>query len=167
MKTVIVSAFPACGKSYVYENQSRYGVTCLDSDSSEFSWVKDTQGCNTSERNPDFPANYIQHIKDNIGKVDIIFVSSHDVVVGALEENELTYVKVVPSRECRAEWIGRFWLRGNDDKFICFIRDNWVKFTDSKGDLTKESMVGKITLNHNEFITDHIPFLESLIGNYK
>jgi hypothetical protein len=167
MKTVIVSAFPACGKSYVYENQLRYDLTCLDSDSSEFSWIKDSQGVNTSERNPEFPNNYIQHIKDNIGEVDIIFVSSHDVVVDALEDNKLAYVKVVPSKECLAEWIGRYWLRGDDDKFICFIRDNWIKFTDPKNDLTKESMVGKVILKHNEFVTDHVHWLKTLIGNYK
>lgn len=107
-KTVIVSAFPACGKSYIFENQTKFGgdFSCLDSDSSEFSWVKDSEGKNTSERNPDFPNNYIQHIKDNVGKVDIIFVSSHTAVVNALEENNLAWVKVVPEESCKAEWMG-------------------------------------------------------------
>lgn len=58
---------------------------CLDSDSSNFSWVKDENGNNTKERNPEFPKNYIEHIKSNIGKVDVIFVSSHKVVREALE----------------------------------------------------------------------------------
>ena len=31
-------------------------------------------------RNPEFPDNYIQPIKENIGKVDYIFVSSHKEV---------------------------------------------------------------------------------------
>ena len=167
MKTVIVSAFPACGKSYLFENQKKFNVTCLDSDSSGFSWVKDTDGNNTSERNPNFPDNYIKHIKDNIGKVNIIFVSSHDIVVGALEVSEISYVKVVPSSKCRAEWIGRFWLRGNDDKFICFIRDNWEEFTSPQKDLTTDNMVGKVILQQGEFISDQIDWIKSLIGNYK
>ena len=104
-KTVIVSAFPACGKSYVFQNQGKImtNFSCLDSDSSEFSWVKDSEGNNTKERNPDFPNNYIQHIKDNIGKVDVIFVSSHSEVVNALEDNQLNWVKVVPDVDCKAE----------------------------------------------------------------
>lgn len=167
MKTVIVSAFPACGKSYMFENQDKYGTTCLDSDSSEFSWVKDSKGNNTSERNPEFPANYIRHIKDHIGKVGVIFVSSHDVVVDALEENALSYVKVVPSTECKVEWVGRFWLRGNDDKFICFIRDNREEFTDPRKDLSKNHMIGKVVLSSNKYITDHIDFIESCISHYE
>lgn len=167
MKTVIVSAFPACGKSYVYKNQSRYEVTCLDSDSSEFSWIKDSEGKNTSERNHDFPDNYIQHIKDNIGKVDIIFVSSHDAVIDALEENELAYVKVVPCYECKAEWVGRFWLRGNDSNFIKFISDNWYDFTDVRKDLTKNYMVGRLQLGNKNYISDYTGSIMTHVGNYK
>lgn len=167
MKTVIVSAFPACGKSYLFENQEKYNLTCLDSDSSEFSWIKDVDGNNTSDRDPQFPTNYIKHIKDNIGKVDMIFVSSHDIVVDALELSEISYVKAVPSSKCKDEWIGRFWLRGNDDKFICFIRDNWEEFTNPQKDSTKISMVGRLTLSNGEYISDHIDWLTSLVGNYK
>ena len=90
MKTAVVSAFPACGKTYAYTHfQSRYSM--LDSDSSEFSWVKDADGKNTKTRNPDFPMNYIKHIQENIGKVDFIFVSSHLAVRKALEEAGIRY----------------------------------------------------------------------------
>ena len=167
MKTVVVSAFPACGKSYLFENQEKYNLTCLDSDSSEFSWIKDVDGNNTSDRDPQFPTNYIKHIEDNIGKVDVIFVSSHEAVVSALDESEISYVKVVPSPKCKAEWMGRFWLRGNDDRFICFIKDNWEEFTSPQKDLAKDNMVGKLTLNNGEYISDHIDWLTSLVGNYK
>ena len=168
-KTIIVSAFPACGKSYVFENQDKLltNFSCLDSDSSEFSWVKDSEGNNTKERNPDFPNNYIQHIKDNIGMVDIIFVSSHSEVVNTLEDNELSWVKVVPSQECKAEWIGRFWLRGNDDGFICFIRDNWESFTDTGCDHGYEFMTGSVILQPTQYIEDSLPFILGCTGNYE
>lgn len=167
-KTVVVSAFPACGKSYVFENQGVLGqnLSCLDSDSSEFSWVKDSKGNNTTERNPDFPDNYIKHIKGNIGKVDIIFVSSHDVVVNALESNEINWVKIVPDSNCLDEWIGRFWLRGNDDKFICFIRDNWEEFTDTGRDYAYEHCVGTVVISPTEYITNNLSFISSCTGNY-
>ena len=127
MKTIVISAFPACGKTYCFENyQDKF--TMLDSDSSEFSWVKDENGKNTKERNPDFPNNYIQHIKDNIGKVDIIFVSSHKIVRDALIENDIDTVLVYPSIDMRDEWIRRFKERGNNENFITFIDNNWVNF---------------------------------------
>jgi hypothetical protein len=60
-QTFVISAFPGCGKSYCYKKyQDRFSI--LDSDSSEFSWIKDNEGKNTKERNPDFPNNYIDHI---------------------------------------------------------------------------------------------------------
>ena len=73
-KTTIISAFPLCGKTYFSQNCGDFVV--IDSDSSNFSWVKDSNGNRTSKRNPDFPGNYIEHIKSNIGKVDYILVST-------------------------------------------------------------------------------------------
>lgn len=61
--TIVISAFPACGKSYKVKNYNGKPYTMLDSDSSNFSWIKDELGNNTKVRNPDFPSNYIQHIK--------------------------------------------------------------------------------------------------------
>ena len=71
MQTRIIAAFPGTGKSYYHKENPE---TTLDSDSSRFSWVKDSEGNNTKERNPDFPENYISHIKENIGKYEFIFV---------------------------------------------------------------------------------------------
>ena len=60
MKTKIISAFPGVGKTYFHERNKRISI---DSDSSHFSWVKDENGNNTKERNPEFQNNYINHIK--------------------------------------------------------------------------------------------------------
>lgn len=127
--TFVISAFPACGKSYCFNHyQDRFSM--LDSDSSEFSWIKDENGNNTTERNPNFPQNYIQHIKENIGKVDIIFVSSHGVVRKALFDNDIGAIIVYPNKNLKDEWIRRFKERGNDEGFIKFISDNWDNFID-------------------------------------
>lgn len=127
ISTFVISAFPGCGKTYCYNHyQNRY--TMLDSDSSNFSWVKDQNGNNTKERNPDFPNNYIKHIKDNIGKVDIIFVSSHKNVREALAKNNINTIIVYPALEMKEEYIQRYEQRGNDQKFIDFISNNWNNF---------------------------------------
>lgn len=155
-KTIVVSAFPGCGKSYAYNH---YGnkFSILDSDSSNFSWIKDAEGNNTEDRNPDFPKNYIEHIKNNIGKVDIIFVSSHDIVRKELEKSKINYFLVYPvnSNEQKNEWLKRFRERGNNEKFIEFISNNWDNFID---DIEQEMFPILVPLsNQNDngnYITD-------------
>jgi hypothetical protein len=153
--TKIISAFPACGKSYSYKNRQNLFSGILDSDSSEFSWIKDENGNNTKDRNPDFPNNYIQHIKDNIGKVEIIFVSSHDVVRKALKDNNIDYTLVYPGQSLKEEWIERFKYRGNDEKFIDFISKNFDKFIDEMDNETFPTKV-KLPYNYNKYLNTNV-----------
>lgn len=146
-KTLVISAFPACGKTYCFNNaKDRY--TMLDSDSSNFSWIKDANGNNTDQRNPDFPANYIQHIKDNIGKVDIIFVSSHANVRQALRDAGINVIYIYPDKKLKKEWIRRFKERGNDEKFISFISSHWNEFID---ELDSESCELRFKFTHPNY----------------
>lgn len=150
MKTVVVSAFPACGKTYAYKYyQNKYSM--LDSDSNEFSWIKDENGNNTKIRNPDFPNNYIKHIKDNIGKVDIIFVSSHDIVRKALDDAGIHFCTVYPKESMLNEWVGRMYRRGNNAKFIQFIIDNWNNMMHD-AEFRNHMGFGTHRLGNNEYI---------------
>ena len=135
MKTKIYSVFPACGKTYLCEHQEEYGLKILDSDSSQFSWVLtniDENG-NTIRgvrkvRNPDFPENYIKHIKENIGKYDCIFVSSHASVREALDKEGIDFTIVYPMQMCKAEWVGRCFIRDQRGESGCGAQamyDNW------------------------------------------
>ena len=138
MKTKIFSVFPACGKTWLCEHQEQYGLKILDSDSSKFSWLY----VNTDEfgeplegyrrvRNPDFPANYIQHIKENMGEYDYIFVSSHASVREALEAECIDFTIVYPSMFCFAEWIGRCFIRDKRGESGCnpdVLYDNWYQW---------------------------------------
>jgi hypothetical protein len=125
MKTRIISAFPGTGKSYFYnENKS----TTIDSDSSKFSWVKDEKGNNTKERNPNFPQNYIKHIKENIGKYDFIFVSSHKEVREALKDNCIFFYLVYPDVDRKEEFIKRYIDRGSSNGFVKLIKSNWEEW---------------------------------------
>lgn len=159
--TFVISAFPACGKSYCFRNHQNI-YTMLDSDSSEFSWVKDENGNNTKVRNPDFPMNYIKHIKENIGKVDVIFVSSHEAVRKALYDNGIKVIIVYPNKDLKEEWIRRFKERGNDEGFINFISANWTNFID---DIEKEDYKFlKQRLNKEDSYLD-LRFLYSCFDN--
>ena len=157
-KTRIISAFPACGKTFITEKG--YGDSViLDSDSSSFSWQL---GDNGAERNPDFPDNYIKHIKDNIGKVDYIFVSSHIDVRTALDNADLCWCCVNPDSILLEEWIGRCYLRGDNEAFLKVLIDNWDVWTQTNLDLNP---CGYVRLKSGEYIQDKMWFIENLTYN--
>ena len=125
IKTMVIAAIPGCGKSYTTTNEAEKFQGVLDSDSSQFSWIKDSNGKNTNERNPNFPKNYIEHIKSQLGKVEVIFVSSHKEVRKALEQEGIEYFLVYPNIFQKKEYIQRYQKRGSDKKFINLLSANW------------------------------------------
>lgn len=170
--TKIIAAFPACGKTYYFENREEDNIV-LDSDSSQFSWmyVKDEEyemrnrGKKTYKeqkikvRNPEFPKNYIQHIKENIGKVDYIFVSTHEVVREALKEADINYTLVFPEQSLKEEWIGRCFLRGSGEKFCQLIADSWDEWMRQ---MEEEVVVNKrdsYRLRHREYLSDAMKYI--------
>ena len=131
MPALVISAYPACGKSYYYKKHSLYATEgngtekILDSDSSNFSWIYDESSNKTDLRNPDFPDNYIQYIKKHLDKEDIIFVSSHESVREALHKNKIPFAIAVPSSDMKEEWLKRMKERGNDETFIQLQDEHW------------------------------------------
>jgi len=119
MRTKIISAFPGMGKTYYY---NAHKDICLDSDSSEFSWVIDN---GVRVRNPDFPNNYIKHIKENIGKYKYIFVSSHKEVREALLDNCIFFYLIFPQENFKENFIQRYIDRGSPKEFIELVSKNW------------------------------------------
>ncbi len=136
--TLIVSAFPGCGKSHFFrENKNKI---VLDSDSSKFD-------------KSDFPNNYIEHIKSNIGKADIILVSSHKEVRDALVENNIKFTLVYPDKSIKDEYIQRYIDRGNSEKFVELLTKNWLTWID---ELDNQIGCKKIKLNKGEYLSDVI-----------
>lgn len=183
-KTLVISAFPACGKTFYTKSVGGTGKIVLDSDSSEYSWINSTREATSKEyeehrcmyvndegdvpiymdekriRNPEFPQNYIKHIKENIGKADIIFVSSHIAVRQALTDAEIDYITIYPTKKCKAEWIGRMYLRGNDKAFIDMQVEHWDEWIDA----VEKEPHGKfvVYLNPWHFINDYV--LDKIMG---
>lgn len=125
-QTIVISAFPGTGKTYFCENIKEIDSTIevLDSDSSKFSWSE------PGVRHPDFPNNYIQHIKENIGKVDIIFVSTHKEVRGAMKNSGIKYILVYPGKEDKEEYLERYRNRNSPQSFIDMMNNKWDEFID-------------------------------------
>ncbi|WP_039240936.1 hypothetical protein [Clostridium botulinum] len=141
--TIIISGFPAVGKSYLFNNKNELKI--LDSDSSQISWISE------GVRHPNFPQNYIEHIKDNIGKADIILVSSHKVVRDALKSNNIDYVIVYPSITLKNEYIQRYKERGNNEGFINMIDENWDSFI---SEIEEETFPTKLRLWGGQYLKD-------------
>lgn len=142
--TLIISAFPGTGKTYLTQNRS--DLTIWDSDSSNFS------------KSPEFPQNYVDYIKLGIKlEKDVILVSSHKVVRDALTANGIQFITIVPPIEAKEEYSQRYRDRGSAESFIDLISNNWA-------DWLKEtySQPGSYVLFAGEYLSDIIDQLLSL-----
>ena len=136
MNTKVISAFPGCGKSHYFrENKDK---VVLDSDSSNFDKSL-------------FPQNYIEHIRNNIGKADIIMVSSHKEVREALVENGIYFTLVYPDLSIKEEYIQRYIDRGSSEAFINLLTKNWELWI---GELDSQDGCNKIKLKIGEYLSD-------------
>ena len=150
--TLIISGFPGVGKTSLY-NRKYEDLIILDSDSSTFD-------------KEDFPENYIKHIKENIGKVDIILVSSHKDVRLALDSNKIKYILIYPNLSLKDEYLERYRLRGSVQSFIDLISKNWELWIKEIVEHEHSEYLTKIELESGEFATDFLQWLK-IIKHYK
>lgn len=108
---IIVCAFPGTGKSYLANKMGYH-----DSDSSKYSWIQ------KGVRHPDWPNNYIEHIKSLEG---IIFVSTHKEVRDALYQNNIPFGLIYPDRSLKEEYKQRYINRGSPESFIKLLDEKW------------------------------------------
>jgi hypothetical protein len=134
--TIVISAFPGCGKSHLFRNKGDKHI--LDSDSSKFDKSQ-------------FPQNYIDHIKSNIGQADMILVSSHKEVRDAMVDNGIEFTLVYPNREIKDEYIQRYIDRGNNESFVNLLQNNWDNWMN---ELDDQSGCEKIKLSSGQYLSD-------------
>ena len=156
-KGIIVSGFPAVGKSFLTEHAIDNYI--VDSDSSNFSWIKDSDGNNTKERNPEFPKNYIKHIKKLRKEADIVLVSSHENVREALIKNGLEFIIALPHIDCKEDWIKRLVKRNSPQSFIDLISKNWEEWIIELNEFIVDNEVGYIELWENEYLFDNLKLI--------
>lgn len=154
MATKIISGFPAIGKSYAAKNSN---LLCVDIDSSAYNWLTDPNGdflkTNDGARipNPDFPQNYINHVKFQMKHdfLDYVFVSSHENVRQCLKENHIDFTIVVPALNCKREYYKRMEERGSPITLIQLVMDNWNDWL-----IERQLEPNCIVLNQGQFLID-------------
>lgn len=109
-----ICGFPGVGKSHA---SKLHGWP--DSDSSVFSWAA------PGVRHPDWPANYIPHLRTLSGPV---MVSTHTEVRDALHAAGIPFALCYPSRESAAEYDARYEQRGSSLGFRALIAVNWNRW---------------------------------------
>lgn len=125
-RALVISAYPAMGKSYTTNYLTNNNFSVVDSDSSYFSWKYDSKGNRLSERNDNWPNNYIDYIKSHIKDSDIIFISSHEEVRRALFEEDIKYYTFIPLLADQEMLMDRMKVRGSSEEFIYTRRKNFV-----------------------------------------
>lgn len=139
MSAIVISAFPGTGKSWCYNNPGTLKI--LDSDSSKFD-------------KSNFPQNYIEHIKSNMDKADVIFVSSHKVVRDALVDNGIPFVLVFPHIYERRTYLNRYKERGSSKEFIDLVSKNWILWNRQ---CESQSGCKKVCLINDQYLSDVLP----------
>ena len=135
----LIAAFPGTGKSFYTNSDYMPDRFATDSDSSKFD-------------KSNFPTNYIEHIKSRIDlSYARIFISSHKDVRDALVSNNIKYTLVYPAKHLKDEYIKRYSERGNTEKFVQLLSDNWESWLD---DCKAQKGCYHIELQSGEFISN-------------
>lgn len=147
MMTKIISGFPGVGKSHLGKRLDNE-VKVLDLESSDF------KGENRWE-------DYKSEIKNQIGKVDVLFVSSHKETRKILSELGLNFYLVYPDRSLKDEYLRRYRERGSSQEFIDMMDKNFDLFIDSIEN--EEVRCAKIKLTgENEYLDSFLNFMNFL-----
>jgi hypothetical protein len=141
-QATVISGFPGIGKSVMTK---KFGESVSDSDSSLFSWSS------PGVRNPDFPANYIKHIKDVIKTKEYVLVSSHKVARDQMIAEHIPFVLVYPDVSLKEEYLARYSKRGNTPDFIKMMTENFEKFV-SECAATNSEYVTHLVLQEGQFL---------------
>lgn len=137
--TVVISGFPAVGKSFLC---TKFPTLGRDLESSDYHWKRKngSQEFELSKKgnkipNPSWPNNYIETIDilSKSGMYRSVFVSSHQLIRTKMAEAGIKYTNLVPedSPKMKEIILDRMKKRGSPDTFIEDIEKNYSKYVKS------------------------------------
>lgn len=158
MKTLVVSAFPGCGKSFMTENNKKNQYIFYDKDNGYLSCDDDFK-------------IYANEIISLIGKVDFLLISQYPEVLNTLYQKRVPYIIVAPNNSSylssnmrkiiKQQWFGRFYLRENNIDWIKLLRNNYDEWT-SISHLQSMKPNRIILLDSCEYLNDILYDLEKM-----
>ena len=167
MHTMIISAFPACGKTYLQQNQDILSIRCLGEEKkltfcdSESSRYKKKEG---------WEKEYVADIEKKLGTIDFLFISQHEGVLQELNRRGIPFVVVAPNNASwthdserqliKQQWFGRFVLRDNShikdfNDWLERLKAHYDEWT-SVEHLEKYKPVSFFLLKADEYLSDII-----------
>ena len=138
----VTAAFPATGKSFVAAHDHRF----IDSDSSRFSWGPD------GDRHPNWPSNYIAHIRGALANGDRVLVSTHGEVRKALADASIPFTLVYPKHSLRDEYRARMEKRGSPPALIAKVIDEL--WHDALSECVNQQGCEHIVLGPGQYLAD-------------
>lgn len=103
-------------------------------------------------KNTHFPTNYIEAIKENQQKYDIVLVAYSDIICKSLKENKIEYYLCYPEKGAKDIYIERYKGRGNNEEFI---KRNIESFEEAI-DIAEKREATKIVLYGDETLEDYL-----------
>lgn len=165
-KTLIVSVFAGCGKTWLTKHQDQFNYTMRDSDSSTYEKAKGWE--------KEYISDFMKAAKS--GKYDFVFVCQTESVIDEMDKQGIPYVIVEPDnivwneyeakeralerQLIKQQWFGRFVLRDNShikdfEKWLNHIKEIYDERT-GLDFINKHKQLSFFTLSQNQYLSDII-----------
>jgi adenylate kinase family enzyme len=153
---IIISGFAGIGKTTLQKNNSNV----IDLESSDFKWIyqnsenesmdkEKRKGVSNRIQNPLWPLNYVNEIIKKASEYDIVLISQDLDMRNCLRNHGCMYYVCFPRKECKQEYLERYKNRGNNEKFISIVNENFENWIEA---LMKED--NKIIMEPGEYLED-------------
>jgi hypothetical protein len=156
-KTTIISAFPGMGTHLYFRDNQKI----LHLDANNFKFIKEENGTNSEHKHPDYPQNYTNEIKSNIGLYDYIFIDSGKSIRESLIDNCIFFFLVYPAEDRREEFQTRLRSQEYEPALIEHIYENWDIIFESL-DKYNLSYVNVVVEREFPTISDVVAFIEKI-----
>lgn len=137
----VVWGFPGCGKSTFAKENPQMNIIDADSALFQFCGVSDEElhGNHDGDvrRNEDYPANYIEFVK-NVN-ADVVLINCHLSLLEQFENVTIVY----PDKALKEEYLQRYQERGDNESFIRYMEESFeqmVAFIESMDGFDKVKM---------------------------
>ncbi len=98
-------------------------------------------------KNPEWPENYIEFIKKQNTKDQIVLISAQPEILNMLGQQGIPFKTITPDVSTKNQIMERYEIRGNNKEFINMMSSNFEKFITS--------------MDTNAYASDHLKLKEN------